>query len=245
MLTLESMENRRTHEAFVLGAFLCFGLIVTGFLLSQAITRFKALERTVSVKGLSEKDVAADIAIWPVKFEVASDDLPSLVASIEEKNAAVLGFLRKNGFDDRDISVSAPSITDRQAQNFGEGNRFSMRYAGSSTISVYTKNVDLVRETIKKMVELGKMGIAISGQNYESKTEFLFTGLNTLKPAMIEEATNNARMVAQKFATDSKSRLGKIKSAAQGQFTIEDRDSNTPYIKKVRVVSTIEYYLSD
>ncbi|NTW10762.1 MAG: SIMPL domain-containing protein [Chlorobiaceae bacterium] len=239
------MENKRTHEAFILGAFLCFGLVVAAFLLSQSFTRFKALERTVSVKGLSERDVPADIAIWPVKFEVASDDLQSLVSSIEEKNAVVLGFLRKNGFDEKDISVSAPSITDRQAQNFSDANRFSMRYAGSSTISVYTKNVDLVRETIKKLVDLGKLGIAISGQNYESKTEFLYTGLNSLKPSMIEEATNNARMVAQKFATDSKSRLGKIKSAAQGQFTIEDRDSNTPYIKKVRVVSTLEYYLSD
>jgi uncharacterized protein len=239
------MENRRNQEAFILGAFLCIGLVVTGFLLSQSLTRFKALERTVSVKGLSEKDVQADIAIWPVKFEVASDDLQSLVSSIEEKNAVVLEFLRKNGFDPKDITVSAPSITDRQAQNFSEGSRFSMRYAGSSTISVYTKNVDLVRQSIKKLVDLGKMGIAISGQNYESKTEFLYTGLNSLKPAMIEEATNNARMVAQKFATDSKSRLGKIKSATQGQFTIEDRDSNTPYIKKVRVVSTLEYYLSD
>jgi uncharacterized protein len=239
------MENRRNQEAFILGAFLCIGLVVMGFLLSRSLTRFKALERTVSVKGLSERDVPADIAIWPVKFEVASDDLQSLVTSIEEKNAVVLEFLRKNGFDPKDITVSAPSITDRQAQNFSEGNRFSMRYAGSSTISVYTKNVELVRESIKKLVDLGKMGIAISGQNYESKTEFLYTGLNSLKPAMIEEATNNARMVAQKFATDSKSRLGKIKTATQGQFTIEDRDSNTPYIKKVRVVSTLEYYLSD
>ncbi|NTW56661.1 MAG: SIMPL domain-containing protein [Chlorobiaceae bacterium] len=239
------MEGKRTKEAFILGSLLCLGLVVMGFFLSQSIARFKALERTVSAKGLSERDVPADIAIWPIKFEVASDDLQSLVSSIEEKNAVVLGFLRKNGFDTNDISVSAPSITDRQAQSFGEGNRFSMRYAGSSTISVYTKNVDLVRETIKKLVDLGKMGVAISGQNYDSKTEFLFTGLNSLKPAMIEEATNNARMVAQKFATDSKSRLGKIKSATQGQFTIEDRDSNTPYIKKVRVVSTLEYYLSD
>jgi hypothetical protein len=239
------MENRRTQEAFILGALLCTGLIVLGFFLSQSIARVKAMERTVSVKGLSERDVPADIAIWPIKFEVVSDDLQSLVSSIEEKNAVVLGFLAKNGFDEKDISVSAPSITDRQAQNFGEGNRFSFRYAGSSTISVYTKNVTLVRETIRKLVELGKMGVAISGQNYDSKTEFLFTGLNTLKPGMIEEATNNARTVAQKFASDSKSRLGKIKSASQGQFTIEDRDSNTPHIKKVRVVSTLEYYLSD
>lgn len=239
------MNTKRTQEAFILGSLLCIGLIVMGFLLSQSLARFKALERTVSVKGLSERDVPADVAIWPIKFEVAADDLPSLVASIEEKNGVVLDFLDKNGFGQKDISVSAPAIIDRQAQGYGEGNRFRFRYAGSSTISVYTRDVELVRQSIRKLVELGKMGVAISGENYDSKTEFLFTGLNMLKPAMIEEATNNARSVAQKFATDSKSRLGKIKTASQGQFTIENRDSNTPYIKKVRVVSTLEYYLSD
>jgi hypothetical protein len=95
------------------------------------------------------------------------------------------------------------------------------------------------------LAELGKSGIAISGQDYETRTEFLFTNLNEIKPIMIEEATRNAREVAEKFAKDSGSKLGKIKKASQGQFSITDRDSNTPHIKKVRVVSTIEYYLSD
>ena len=95
------------------------------------------------------------------------------------------------------------------------------------------------------MVELGKQGLAIAGQDYDARTQFLFTGLNALKPGMIEEATRNAREVATKFAQDSASTLGKIKTASQGQFSIEDRDSNTPHIKKVRVVSTVEYYLSD
>jgi hypothetical protein len=98
---------------------------------------------------------------------------------------------------------------------------------------------------MKRLVDLGKQGVAISGQDYEYKTTFLFTGLNELKPAMVEEATRNAREVAIKFAQDSQSTLGKIRRASQGQFTIEDRDANTPYIKKVRVVSTVEYYLSD
>jgi hypothetical protein len=239
------MNNQRTTEAFILGALLCAGLVVMGYLLSSGVTKFKALDRSVMVKGLSEKDVPADIAIWPIKFDVANDDLNGLVTTIGEKNAIVLEFLRSNGFDQNDISVSAPSIIDRQAQGYGDANRFAYRYAGSSTVSVYTKNVELVRKTITKLVELGKMGVAVSGENYESKTEFLFTRLNDIKPEMIEEATMNARMVAEKFASDSRSKLGKIKSASQGQFTIENRDSNTPYIKKIRVVSTLEYYLSD
>ena len=98
---------------------------------------------------------------------------------------------------------------------------------------------------MKNLVELGKQGIAISGQDYNAKTEFLFTKLNEIKPEMVEEATKNAREVAERFAKDSKSRLGKIKRAKQGQFSIKDRDRNTPYIKKVRIVSTVEYYLSD
>ncbi len=239
------MNNKRTVEAFILGAFLCAGLVIAGYFVSSGITKLKSLERAVSVKGLSEKDVPADIAIWPIKFEVAADDLGALMAAIEEKNRVVYDFLLSSGFDAKEISISAPAVIDRQAQGYGDANRFAFRYAGNSTISVYTRNVDLVRTSIRKLVDLGKLGVAVSGENYDAKTEFLYSGLNRLKPAMIEEATNNARAVAEKFASDSKSRLGKIKSATQGQFTIENRDSNTPHIKKVRVVSTLEYYLTD
>ena len=114
-----------------------------------------------------------------------------------------------------------------------------------STITVYSKNVDMVRQAMSSVIELGKQGVAISGQNYQNQTQFNFSGLNDIKPQMIEEATRNARLVAERFAADSKSRLGKIKSARQGQFSILDRDATTPHIKNVRVVSTVEYYLSD
>jgi len=112
-------------------------------------------------------------------------------------------------------------------------------------VTVYTGKPDAVRVAMNKLVELGKQGIVFSGGGYQGGTQYLYTKLNELKPEMIEEATRKAREVAEKFARDSDSRLGKIKSAQQGQFTIEDRDSSTPYIKKVRVVSTVEYYLSD
>ena len=112
-------------------------------------------------------------------------------------------------------------------------------------MTVYSKNVDKVRAAMSSLIDLGKKGVAIYGEDYRNQTQFLFTGLNDLKPGMIEEATKNARAVAEKFAQDSDSELGKIKSALQGQFTISDRDATTPYIKNVRVVSTVEYYLSD
>ncbi len=174
----------------------------------------------------------------------------NLFSTIQRKNILIAEFLKKNGFKGEEISISAPAIIDRQAQGYVDPNKVKFRYSGSSTITIYTKNVDSVKNTMKNLVELGKQGIAISGQDYNAKTEFLFTKLNftklnEIKPVMVEEATKNAREVAERFAKDSKSRLGKIKRAKQGQFSIKDRDSNTPYIKKVRVVSTVEYYLSD
>jgi hypothetical protein len=143
------------------------------------------------------------------------------------------------------VTVSAPAITDKLAQQFGNPSEIGLRYVASQTVTVYTPKVDAVRLAINKLAELGKKGVVLSGPEYQSQTEYLFTRLNDIKPEMIEEATRAAREVAEKFAKDSQSELGKIKTANQGQFTITDRDSNTPHIKKVRVVATVEYYLSD
>jgi hypothetical protein len=241
----EQMNNKDIRAPFVLGAFICIGLALLGFLIAGSVTKFKALNRTVGVKGLSEREVPANIAIWPIKFREADNDLNNLFSTIQRKNAIIIEFLKRHGFKENEIFTAAPAVMDKQAQEYAESDKSKYRYSGSSTISVYTENVDLVRNTMQKLVELGKVGIAISGETYESKTQFIFTKLNDIKPGMIEEATKNAREVAEKFAQDSKSTLGKIKSASQGQFSIEDRDSNTPYIKKVRVVSTVEYYLTD
>lgn len=231
--------------AFVLGVLLCAGLIGLGYYLADGFLQAKALERTVTVKGLSERDLPADVAIWPIKFTVADNDLVALYATVEKHIALIVDFLKQNGFADTEIGVSVPAIVDRQAQAYGDNGDAKFRYTATSSISVYSQNVGQVRETMNKLVDLGKQGLAIAGQDYEARTQFLFTKLNDIKPAMIEEATRNAREVATKFAQDSDSKLGKIKAANQGQFSIEDRDSNTPHIKKVRVVSTVEYYLSD
>ena len=239
------MDNKGSGPAFVLGVFVCIGLALLGYLISSGITRIKALDRTVTVKGLSEREVPANIAIWPIKFSEADNDLNTLFSALQRKNAIIIEFLKNQGFKDEEITTSAPAILDRQAQEYVNPERVRFRYSGTSTITLYTDNVDSVRKTMEKLVDLGKKGIAISGEDYQSQTDFLYTKLNDIKPEMIEEATKNAREVAEKFAKDSKSRLGKIKSASQGLFSIDNRDRNTPYIKKVRVVSTVEYYLSD
>ncbi|MCG6942133.1 MAG: SIMPL domain-containing protein [Thiohalocapsa sp.] len=231
--------------AFVLGAFVCAGLIGLGYWATRGALEVKGLERSVTVKGLAEREVPADIAIWPIRFTDADNDLVPLYDTVQRHNALVLKFLAKQGFSEQEISVAPPSMVDRQAQGYGNPSQIPFRYAATSTITVYTQNVEQVRKAMTHLVDLGKEGIAISGEDMGAGAQFLFTHLNDLKPGMIEAATRNAREVADKFAADSDSHLGKIRRASQGQFSIEDRDSNTPYIKKVRVVSTVDYYLSD
>ncbi len=239
------MNERNIISAVLLGTLLCVGLATMGLLLSEGIIKFRDMERVVSVKGLSERDMPADVAIWPIRFTEVSNDLSELYGSLESKNDKVNNFLRQQGFKVDEISVSVPAIQDRQAQGFSEEQVRNGRYAGTSTLTVYSNDIEMVRKAMSNLAQLGQNGIAISGQDYDVKTQFLFTKLNEIKPAMIEEATHNAREVAEKFAHDSGSKLGKIKRASQGQFSIDDRDSNTPYIKKVRIVSTVEYYLVD
>lgn len=244
-MTVHPMSEKNFWSAAILGLLVGAGLIGLGAGIARAVAHFRALERVVTVKGLSEREVPADIAIWPIVYSEADQDLNRLASTFQQKNAIVVAFLKSKGFKETDISLSTPTITDRQAQGYENADNAKYRYFGKSTITVYSTEVDLVRKTAEQLVELGKQGIAITGDEYQDKTVFSFSKLNELKPAMIEEATKNARAVAEKFAKDSQSQLGKIKSASQGLFSIEDRDSGTPYIKRVRVVSTVEYYLSD
>lgn len=238
------MTNDQRPAALVLGVFIAIGLMGMGWFLGSSAIRFKEYERAVSVKGLSEREVAADIAVWPIRFSAANDDLTALYASMESSTKKVLEFLQAAGFADTEITVAAPAITDKLVQQYGNQN-VGLRYAAQQTITIYSAKIDSVRASQTKLAELGKMGIAFGGEDYSQQTQYLFTKLNDIKPEMIQDATQKARAVAEQFATDSKSKLGKLKSANQGQFTIEDRDSNTPYLKKIRVVSTVEYYLSD
>jgi len=211
---------------------------------NTAIT-YKEYERTVTVKGLSEREFEADIVIWPIQFTVASNNIEELYNSIESNTSKIRGFLEMNGLDASEISLSSPAITDKSAQQYGNNAKAEFRYSAQQTVTVYSTKIGAVREVMGKLAELGKTGIVFSAGNYQSETEYLFTRLNEVKPEMIEEATRKAREVALKFAEDSESSLGKIRRASQGQFSINSRDKNNPHIKKVRVVSTVEYYLSD
>ena len=239
------MQEQNRTSAFILGVFIFLGLTVTGYLLGRAAIEFREYERTVTVKGLSEREYPADIVIWPIQFIVAGNDLGQLYSSVEASSTEIRMFLENSGISPDDISSASPAITDKSAQQYGNSARPEFRYSALQTVTVYSKDVDAVRAVMGSLSGLGKKGIVLTGGNYQAQTEFLFTRLNEVKPDMIEEATRKAREVAGKFAADSRSRLGKIRNARQGQFSIAPRDKNNPHIKKVRVVSTVEYYLSD
>lgn len=236
-------KTQSTHIAIAAVAFV-IGLLGLGVILKSAAIDVKSMERTVTVKGLAEIEVEADTVIWPLQFSDADNDLEKLVERIEQKNDAVIAFLKLHGFDDNEISRGAQSIVDKQAREYGGENQ-QFRYIARANITVYSSQPSKVQNALAKVSQLAKQGIAIVQDSYETRIEYLFTGLNDVKPAMVQEATEKAREVAIKFAKDSQSKLGKIKTARQGQFSISNRDSNTPQLKKVRVVTSVEYYLSD
>ena len=239
------MQEKGKFNALVLGLFIFLGLTCLGYLLANAAITFKEYERTVTVKGLSEQEFIADVVIWPVQFTLASNDVQSLYQDIESNTDKIIRFLTAHDIGREDITLSTPAITDKSAQQYSASERAQFRYTGMQTVTVYSDQIDAVRKLMSQLSELGKQGIVLTGNNYQTQTEYLFTRLNEVKPVMIEEATRQAREVAEKFAADSDSSLGKIRRASQGQFSISPRDNNNPHIKKVRVVSTIEYYLSD
>ena len=227
------------------GLAIMLGLIIMGSMLPKAVEKYRSYDRTVNVKGLCEKEVKADRVIWPIVYRVMANDIQSIYDQTDANNAAIMGFLQEGGINPSEISVSVPQISDKFANEYGDNDR-AFRYIAKNIITVYTSDVDTVLALMGKQSELLKKGIVTGGANqWENPVEFKYEGLNDIKPQMIEEATENARAAAEKFAKDSGSRLGKIKTANQGTFTIENRDSNTPYIKKVRVVTSVTYYLKN
>lgn len=239
------VKDHSKVSALIVGVCIFLGLASLGYLLGQAAIEVKEYERTVTVKGLSEQEYEADIVIRPIQFAEASNDLGKLYKKIESVKTKIQSFLESHGISASEISFSFPAITDKSAQQYGNNAKPRFRYTALQTVTVYSKSVQGVRTVMNSLSELGKQGIVFTAGNYQTQTEYIFTRLNEVKPEMIEEATRKAREVAQKFASDSQSALGKIKRASQGQFSIYPRDKNNPHIKKVRVVSTVEYYLSD
>ena len=240
---MKDFQFKYIGEALILA----IGLFLAGGAIKSGIVKFKEMDRTVTAKGLCEKEVKADKVTWPLKFKELGNDPAELYDRIESNTQTVVSFLKANGLSDDEISIAPPAMVDQQANMSYSSEQVRYRYKANCVVTVVSKNVDLVRKIVSNQAKLMREGVTIVSNEYDetSNVTYEFTGLNDIKPEMIAEATKNARKTAEQFASDSNSELGKIKTADQGQFSINDRDQNTPWLKNIRVVTTVVYYLKD
>lgn len=222
---------------------LAITLLISSFVLSRHWQNAKLLDRSVTVKGLAEKEVKANVAVWPIEISFVNNNLKALNSEIEKQKQEVLSFYQKYEFADNEISIAVPIIRDNEALTYNNNSAF--RFTAKLECTVRTDDIGKMKKAISNSRVLLEKGILISPKNQWQPVRYFYTKLNDIKPEMIEQATKKAKEVALKFAQDSDSKLGKIKSANQGQFSISDLDANTPEIKKVRVVTTVNYYLRD
>ncbi len=223
----------------VAACILSIGVIVLGSQLRSAVRDYQRGNRIVNVKGLAEREVMADKVTWPLMYKELGNDPAQMYQILERKNKLVVDFLKQGGIKDSEISINPPTISDREADSYNE-RAISNRYRAASVITVTSTDVDRVRGLMLRQGELMKQGVAILGEEWNTgRVTYEFTGLNKIKPEMMEEATRNALKAAQTFVHTEQEL--KIHHATQGQFSISDRDGNTPYIKRVRVVNTVEY----
>ena len=226
----------RIREATILA----IGIVLLGWYIKSGIDDFSNKDRKVTVKGLAEREVKADKVTWSISTNEMGNDLPTLYENINTKTNKIKAFLKQNGIEDGEVTVNPPTVNDLESNQWSE-NRKNFRYIINTTLTVSTQKVDLVNKAIFKQAELLKQGVAIEGSN----PHYEYVSFQQMKPEMMEEAIKNAQKTAEQFAKASESELGKIQTAGQGQFEIDDRDMNTPYIKKLRVVTTVTYALDD
>jgi hypothetical protein len=246
------IQKLQDSRAVLLGAVAIFavGLTTSGYALGDGLRRSKMAEhRTVTVRGVSERNVTADLATWQINFSHQGSDLGSVQQSVDDQARAVRSFFQQAGFradeiTDADVSLNREQPRDKDGKPVGP-----QRLTVSRSIQLRTNDVMKARSAYTRQAELLRDGVELSGSNIS----YTFTGLNSLKPDMIAEATQNARRSADQFARDSGAGVGRIKTASQGYFSVGARDGedcddcgssggSTPF-QKVRVVTRVDYDL--
>ncbi|MEO1019947.1 MAG: SIMPL domain-containing protein [Pseudomonadota bacterium] len=241
----------RFAGTIIAAVLLAIGIAVGGWLVGTGFHAARLADRFVTVKGLAERDVEADLVIWPIGFVATGNDLAGVQAKIAQDAEIIRGFLEEAGIAAEAVEVSAVQVQDLLAQAYRSG-PVESRYIIQETMLVRTTDIDAVVDAHAASSALIAQGVVLGGEGGSSSgPSFVFTGLNEVKPEMIAEATANAREAAAQFAADSGSALGGIRRASQGLFQILPRD-DVPGLfepqqrnKRVRVVSTIEYFLRD
>ncbi len=242
MTTDRSSDRRPPRERDWFGPLLlAIGLVLASLFLADAVRDFAVRDRFVEVKGLSERDVRADLAIWPITYSLSAESLEALRAAMDRTDEAVVAYLKLNGFNDEEIRRNPPQVTDRWLNAY-DNQRPAERYSAQRTLTLRTTRVDATRQAMDQAADLISQGVPLM-PDWGNASQFLFTALDDIKPEMIAEATADARRAADQFAEDSGSRVGAIRAARQGYFTITERDPTSPEDKLVRVVTTIEYFL--
>jgi hypothetical protein len=233
-------------------AIIAVGLALAGLFVGGGFARARSADRFVTVKGISEREVKADLAIWPLRIVAASDDFTSANAQLQSSLEKIRTFLTANRVDATQATLQDFSVADAQTNQYSGGTAAGARFVIRQTVVVRSTNPETIRAASQKVSELVSAGVVLSsgGEYGNGGPTFVFTGLNKLKPEMIGEATSRARESAEQFARDSKSGIGGIRRASQGIFEILPRDQAegiteaSQIVKTVRVVSTIDYALN-
>lgn len=223
------MDKIKSNGLLVIG--IAFALFSVGFFF--AAKDFSKQGSYVEVKGLSERIVKADTAIWSLNFEVKSNNIDLLYSDIEKNIVAIKGFLKEKGFEDTEINVAPVNIYQDTYKDA------AFRYNSTNQISVYTKKVDLAKQVSNETLLLIKKGVVLN----QNSISFEFSDLNSIKPDMLAEAIKNARDTASQFAVNAGSTVGSVTRGNQGVFDITDKDPGSPEYKKIRLVSTLRFLL--
>lgn len=221
----------------ILGVAIVLAAAVLGLFMVFTVKTLKSYDDTVKVRGLCEKEVPADRVVLRINFSGQDNELTALRATMERNEKAVIALLKKAGFGDEEIKYTSAHFNDRYDSYYTSNIRF--RYNANQTINLFTDKMDAVRD-LERTIDGELLKQDIISNSYAS---YEYHGLNDIKPAMIAESLENARSAADEFAKNSHSRIGKMRTASQGYFEVEDLDENTPQVKKIRVVTTVEYYL--
>ena len=245
------LERDPVRAAILGNVILALGLAAAGLLAGLGFARGRAADRFVTVKGVSEREVKADLAIWPLRVVAADNDLARAHASLQQSVGRIREFLVRQQIDTANAALQDFSVSDALANQYGPGDRAGVRYVIRQTVVVRSTEPERVLAASQRVGELVSAGVVLSsgGEYGGGGPTFVFTGLNALKPPMIAEATARAREAAAQFARDSRSEIGGIRQASQGVFEILPRDGapgitqEGQIVKTVRVVSTVEYFL--
>jgi hypothetical protein len=217
------------------------GVAAGGFFVGEGISGRNSVQRVISVKGLSEREVPASIATWDVGYNTSGNDLDTINKQLASDTQEVVAFLKAAGFDEKEMAVQPPDLTDNLLEKRDKDAPVPPeRYSASQSVFLRTAKVDLIKPVLASASGLMTKGVHLSGG---SAPNYIFNQVNEIKPGMIEEATKNARIAADQFARDSQTTLGKLRTATQGWFQVENRDDATPERKVVRIVVDVQYEL--